>query len=170
MPSIRSAASAAVAAAVLVVLPACSGGDDGDIVYSTTTLDPSATTLPLGAPPARPISLGEFTTLLDDAVAAGDPCGLMEIIDFQRPDVSDPDDAIDAYKALADATSAAKAFVPAELRSAWGTIVEVTQAASASLAVAGGDVTDPSVGAHFDTSTFDAAYETTAAWVDLNCG
>ena len=117
----------AVGTVALLLLAACSGGDDGEIVYSTTTLDPSATTTLLGAPPARPISLGEFTALLDDAVAAKDPCTLMEIIDFQRPDVTDPDDAIEAYDALAAATSAATAFAPPELSAAWATIVEVTE-------------------------------------------
>ena len=154
-------------------LSACSG-DDGAIVFTTSTLTPTSSTSsipdpddPLGL--ARPKTVDEFQANLAAAKDSGDLCRMVAVIDLQRPDVAPGPAVIDVYSSLADAIDAATAFTPAIVVDDWNVIASASRTAVTVAKRVNGDVNDPSLRSVFDTPEFTDAYAGLLKWSAANC-
>ncbi len=172
-PSIIGRCVAVVALAATFAGSSCSG-DDGAIVFTTSTLSPTSSTSsipdpddPLGL--ARPKTVDEFQANLAAAKASGDLCQMMAVIDLQRPDVAPGPAVVDAYRSLADAIEAATAFTPAIVLDDWNVIAMAARSAVAVAERVNGDVNDPSVQSVFESPEFADAYAGLLKWSQANC-
>jgi len=156
----------------VIALTGCSGSGDEpkakDLSFPTSSDSPTSTADPLAAPPPTPAQIrAEFNS----AIARGDMCAVIEVLDSRVPDVGDRRAVVATYRIVSTSTRRAGRMTgfPADLAAAWPSVVEATRLASVEADRSRGDITDPAIGAQFATSEFDEAYRTVIAWSEAHC-
>ena len=168
----RTARRALVCVAALVVSGCTQRQGPPPQLVVTTTTEPgvTTTTLPGGPPPLPPRTLDEIEGDLEDAVAAGDFCALVDALDDAAPDTDDGQVVIATYEALATAVKQAASFVPSQLSESWTIVVAGIDDGVVAARRVGGDVDDPALRAPFVDGQFESAMTAVETWSDSNCG
>jgi hypothetical protein len=133
---------------------------NGDL--STTTVD-ERPTKPVGSSPAQ------IRADFDQAVAARDFCGLLDVMNSALPDVEDRMAVVETYAKVAESMNAATEFVPEELAESWPVVVSASERASEAAERSQGDLNDPAISGAFDTGEFEQVSVELDTWEDEHC-
>jgi len=159
---------AIAALALIVVAPACSGDEDKPVVAEiSTTTDPASAADMEPEPP--PLPAADIASGLETAVTAADFCKVLAAMDVAMPDPADRAGATSVYRALATSVAATRPFVPAELRTAWETVVVGTSAAADAVEAHDGDVADPEVEAALTSAAMVQALQSVERYQLTTC-